>query len=111
MKQLTEEDFSHEIKNGLTLVDFYADWCGPCRMLAPILARLALKLEGRVSFAKLNIDHHPAIAEKYEATAFPTIILFKEGKEMGRMVGLRDEDAIMEFINTASSKYSTDLVW
>lgn len=97
-KVLTEETFREEIKKGVTLVDFFADWCGPCRMLAPVLEKVAEEVKGKATVAKLDIDQAQGIATEFQITSVPTIILFKDGKEVGRIVGLRDAKELKEFI-------------
>ena len=99
-KYLTEDEFDQDIKSGLILVDFYADWCGPCRMLTPILEKVAKEFHGKATIAKLDIDKAQKTASSFQITSIPTLILFKNGKEVGRIVGLRDEKAIKEFISS-----------
>jgi thioredoxin 1 len=101
LKQVTEDTFEAEIKNGIVLVDFYADWCGPCRMIAPHLEALSQELQGQASIVKLDVDHAQRIASTYEVTSIPTLILFRDGKEAGRIVGVRDAKALKEFILSA----------
>lgn len=101
VKSLKDDSFDTEVQSGVTLVDFYADWCGPCRMLTPILEKVAGEMEGRVSFAKLDIDSEQKSASQFQVTSVPTLILFKDGKEVNRLVGLRDEQGIKDFIQTA----------
>jgi len=98
LKKLSEENFHKEIEKGLTLVDFFADWCGPCRMLTPVLDRVAKDVEGTATIAKLDIDNAQRIAAHFQVTSVPTMILFKDGKEVGRMVGLKDQEAVKGFI-------------
>jgi len=98
IKKLTEDTFQKGVEKGVTLVDFYADWCGPCRMLAPVLDKVAKDVQGQASIAKLDIDHAQRIASSYQVTSVPTLILFKDGKEMGRLVGLRDADTVKDFV-------------
>ena len=100
--KLTEENFSDEIKKQVTLVDFYADWCGPCRMLTPVLQKVAKEVRGKARVAKLDIDHAQKIASTFQVTSVPTMILFKDGKEVGRLVGLRDQESIKGFIAGAN---------
>lgn len=101
IKKLSQDSFNEGIKNGVTLVDFYADWCGPCRMLAPVLEKVAKDVSGKASIAKLDIDHAQQIASSFQITSVPTLILFKDGKEVGRLVGLRDADTVKEFVLSA----------
>ena len=96
---LNEEQFKEKIKTGVTLVDFYADWCGPCRMLTPVLETVAKDLQGKVTIAKVDIDQNQRVAGTYQVTSVPTMIVFKDGKEMNRLVGLRDVEGVKKFIN------------
>jgi thioredoxin 1 len=98
IKKLTEDGFEKEIEKGVFLVDFYADWCGPCRMLAPILEKVAGEVKGQATVAKLDIDHAQRIASSFQVTSVPTMILFKDGKEAGRLVGLRDQETVKDFV-------------
>ena len=98
IKKLTEEGFEKEIEKGVTLVDFYADWCGPCRMLTPVLEKVAKEVSNEATVAKLDIDHAQRIASLFQVTSVPTMILFKNGQEMGRLVGLRDAEEVKDFI-------------
>lgn len=98
IKKLNSSDFHSTIQHGVTLVDFFAEWCAPCRMLVPILEELAEREDGIVSVCKLDIDHAQNIASQLQVTSVPTLILFKNGKEVNRTVGLKDVDALQEFI-------------
>ncbi len=101
IKKITEDTFDEAVKQGVTLVDFYADWCGPCRMIAPHLESLSKELQGQASIVKLDVDHAQRIASTYQVTSIPTLILFREGQEMGRLVGVRDAKTLKEFILSA----------
>lgn len=98
IKKLTEDVFEKGIEKGTTLVDFYADWCGPCRMLTPVLEKVSKEVQGQATVAKLDIDHAQRVASSYRVTSVPTMILFKDGKEVGRLVGLRDAETVKGFI-------------
>ncbi len=96
---LEEATFDKEIKNGVVLVDFYADWCGPCRMMTPVLEKVAKDVKGKAVIGKLDIDKAQKIASEFQVTSIPTLILYKNGKEVGRLVGLRDANAVKDFID------------
>jgi thioredoxin 1 len=81
-------------RNRLVLVDFYANWCMPCRMLAPILEELAKDYVGKVLFGKINVDENPAIAESFKVLSIPTLIIFKFGVEVDRIVGFVSKNQI-----------------
>ncbi|MEM3637423.1 MAG: thioredoxin [Conexivisphaerales archaeon] len=89
---LTDQNFSTELqKNPRLVVDFWAEWCQPCRMMAPILDRLASRLAGQVRFGKLNVDENPITAQSYSVMAIPTLVLFRNGAVVDRVVGLLPE--------------------
>lgn len=83
------------------LVDFWAPWCGPCRMVAPTLDRLAERYAGRLKVAKLNVDDNPAMARQYQASSIPLLVLFKNGQPVGRLVGAHPEPNIERLIQQA----------
>ncbi|MEX0962049.1 MAG: thioredoxin [Simkaniaceae bacterium] len=100
IKHFTDANFEESIKAGVTLIDFYADWCGPCRMLTPVLEEVAGEMHGSVTFAKVDIDQNQKVASDYQVTSVPTLILFKDGKEVNRLVGLRDASGIKSFVTS-----------
>lgn len=83
------------------LVDFWAEWCGPCRMVGPIVEQLAQSLDGKVKVSKLNVDQNQEIAMKYNVQSIPSLILFKNGKEIARTVGLSPKEKYEKFVNNA----------
>ena len=101
IKYLDDANFLDEIKSGVTLVDFYADWCGPCKMIAPIVEELSTEMQGKASIAKLNIDDSQQTTSDFQVTSIPTLILFKNGKEINRIVGIRDKIALASMIQAA----------
>ncbi|NGX35059.1 MAG: Thioredoxin [Candidatus Anoxychlamydiales bacterium] len=101
IKMLDESNFSKEIEKGVALVDFFAEWCGPCRMLAPVVEEVASSLKDKATFGKVDIDKQVKLATEYQVTSIPTLVLFKDGKEVDRIVGLRDEKALKEFVEKA----------
>ena len=98
---LTEENFDGEAMQSKipVIVDFWATWCPPCKMLAPIFEELAAEYVGKVKFAKLDTDDARAIAQKYSIMSIPTLIVFKGGKEVERMVGALPKEALKEKID------------
>lgn len=101
IKHFTDDSFDKEISKGVTLVDFHANWCGPCRMLAPVLEQVAKEIKGKASVGKIDIDHEQKTAAHFQITSVPTMILFKDGKEVNRLVGLRNAEAVKDFILAA----------
>lgn len=82
------------------IVDFWAPWCGPCRAISPMVDDLASEFDGRVTFAKLNADDNPSILSKYGVMGIPTLIAFKGGQEVGRLVGLRPKPSLKQMVES-----------
>lgn len=101
VKHLDDENFSSQIASGVTLVDFYADWCGPCRMIAPIVEKLAVTFSGSAHIAKVDVDKAQNVASQFQVTSIPTLILFKNGQEIERVVGLRDQQTLEGLVRAA----------
>ena len=101
VKELNAADFDAETAAGLVLVDFWAPWCQPCRMMAPIFTAVAEKFAGKAKFVKINIDESPEIAAKFAVRGIPTIVVIKDGKETDSHTGLMRPDALI----TLASKY------
>jgi thioredoxin len=101
IKHFNDNEFDKEIQKGVVLVDFHANWCGPCRMLAPVLEAVAKEVKGQATIGKIDIDSEQKTAAHFQITSVPTMILFKNGKEVNRLVGLRNAEAIKEFILSA----------
>jgi len=94
---LTDQNFDNQvIQSDLpVLVDFYGEWCQPCKLLAPIISQVAKDLDGRVKIGKLDVDKNPQTAQKYGVMGIPTMIFFKDGKEVKRIVGLRNKENLI----------------
>lgn len=103
VKELTDQTFETQIKSGVTLVDFWAPWCGPCRMQAPILEQVATRVGNKATIAKLNVDDYGQIAERYGIRGIPTLIVFKDGEAVQQMVGLQTEQRLVAAIEAATS--------
>ena len=102
IEHLTAESFETAIAtDGVpVLVDFWAEWCGPCHMVAPILEEIAGEKQGEVRIAKLNVDEFPQISDRYGVRGIPTMILFKEGQEKGRIVGAAPKEQLLSKLTT-----------
>ena len=96
IKVLTDKNFNQQIKKGVTLVDFWAAWCGPCKMMAPILNDLSEELDGSTSIGKLNVEKYQSVSATYQVRGIPTMILFKDGKEINRFVGVKTKAFLLK---------------
>jgi thioredoxin 1 len=96
---LTDKNFQHQIKNRLVLIDFWAAWCAPCRMMAPVLNEVADELAGNSYVGKINIEQYQSLAQKFQVRNIPTLILLKNGKEINRFVGVKSKQFLLEQIN------------
>jgi len=94
VKTFTDSNFDESIKDGVVLVDLWAEWCGPCRRLAPAVDALASEYDGRATVAKLNIDENPTTPSKYRVLGIPTLLVFKDGSLVDQLVGLREKSEI-----------------
>lgn len=106
VKEINSTEFVKEVLNSDTpvVVDFYAPWCGPCKMLAPVLEKVAGEFDGNVKFVKVNVDDAPALAATYNITGVPTIILFKDGRIADLTVGFASEGMLRSMINRVVEK-------
>lgn len=95
---VNDAGFKEEVGSKLTLVDFWAPWCGPCKMIAPILEELAPEIEGKANIAKLNVDDNQATASEYEVMSIPTLILFKDGEPVDKVVGFQPKEQLAALI-------------
>lgn len=95
--KLNEQNFQTVINSGTTLVDFYADWCGPCKMIAPILEEIANE-RNDINVGKVNVDESGMLAMKYNVSSIPTIIVFKDGQEQAKIVGYRRKEEILAML-------------
>ena len=96
MIKLDKENFDEVIKEGRVLVDFYADWCGPCRMLAPVLEEISN--ENIIKIVKVNVDNHEDIARRYGVMSIPTLLVFEKGKVVKQSIGYIEKDEVMALI-------------
>jgi thioredoxin 1 len=99
VKTFTDGNFDESIKQGVVLVDLWAEWCGPCRRLGPTVDALASEYDGRATIAKLNIDDNPNTPSKYRVLGIPTLLVFKDGQLADTLVGLKDKAEIAQTLD------------
>ncbi|WP_041069899.1 thioredoxin TrxA [Candidatus Ishikawella capsulata] len=99
--ELTDENFHEKVINAksIILVDFWAEWCGPCKMMTPILQEVAEEYADKLTIAKLNVDNCPKVAPKYDLRGIPTLLIFKNGKVVGTKIGFVTKKQLIKFIN------------
>jgi len=96
---LNDKNFQQQISKGVVLVDFWAAWCMPCKLLGPIINETADEIQGSARIGKLNVEDSPQTASKYSVRSIPTMILFKNGKEINRFVGVKQKDFLLKQLN------------
>lgn len=96
---LTKENFTEETKNGKVLIDFWASWCGPCKMLSPIVDEIAEQSDGSFKVCKVNIDEQPELARQYQIMSIPTLVVLQDGKTVNTTVGVQSKQAILNMLS------------
>lgn len=98
--KLTKDNFDAEVINSNipVLVDFWATWCGPCRMIAPVIESIAEKFDGKIKVGKVNVDEEPEISLEYNIASIPTVMIFKNGEEVSKSIGYSDEAEIEQIV-------------
>ncbi len=99
LMEFTDDNFADETKNGLVLVDFWAPWCMPCRMVGPIVEDLANEFQGKLKVGKMNVDDHQRVAQEFRVMSIPTVILFKDGQAVEMMIGAQPKSAYLARLN------------
>lgn len=98
--EINEKNFDEKIKSGATLIDFWAPWCGPCRMLTPIIEELTEEMKDKIKIFKCNVDENQALSGKFNVSGIPTLIIFKDGKLIAQRSGMAPKKVIEDWINS-----------
>jgi thioredoxin 1 len=99
IKAITQDNFNEEIKEGIVVVDFWATWCEPCKMLGSVLEEVSNELDGKAKFTKVNVDENSAVVNEYKITNIPTILVFKNSELVDEMHGFNTKVAIVDLVN------------
>ena len=98
-KIINSSEFDKEVSQGVVVVDFFATWCGPCKMLTPVFEELSAELEGKAKFVKVDIDQSPDVASKFQVVNVPTLKVFKNGEVVKTLVGFRPKESLLSEIS------------
>ena len=98
-QNVTNENFSSIINNPVAVIDFWATWCGPCRAMMPVVAKIADENEGKIKVCKVNVDEEPDLAEKFGVMSIPTFVAIKDGEVLGTSIGVQDEEEILKMFD------------
>lgn len=99
MKIINESDFESEVKEGIVVVDFFASWCGPCRMMGAVLEEVDKELNGKAKIIKVDVDQNQNLARQFGVMSIPTIVVFKDGKQVHKQIGFVPKERLVEVIS------------
>ena len=98
VRHFTEEDFEAQTSKGVVLVDFWAEWCGPCKMLGPVLEQVATEVDGKAVVGKVNVDEEPELAGTFQVTSIPTVVILKNGKIVNQSIGYKPKEELVKLL-------------
>ena len=101
--EITSANFDDMVKEGVTLIDFWAEWCGPCKMIVPVIDELVAEFEGKATIGKVNIDNEADLAARYNVSSIPTLLLLKDGEEAKRFVGITPKAELADASTSATA--------
>ncbi|MBM7543954.1 thioredoxin 1 [Weissella beninensis] len=105
MKIINDTNLNSSVAEGLTLVDFWADWCAPCKMMNPILEQLAKDYDGQINFGKIDVEKYPHLAENYKVMSIPSLVLFKDGHALEKVSGVYPKGKLTQYLNKKLAEY------
>lgn len=101
--EFTTDNFDDSVKDGVTLVDFWAEWCGPCKMIAPLIDELAAEYDGKATMGKIDVDAQAALAQRFNVSSIPTLLVMKNGEEAQRFVGVTSKEKLAKALDEATA--------
>ena len=101
--ELTSQTFDEAVAQGITLIDFWAEWCGPCKMIAPMIDELSTEYDGKAKVVKINIDNEPDLAVRFNVNSIPTLLIIKDGEEAKRFIGVTSKSDVAAALDSASA--------